>query len=47
MSDLEPPEFNELQMVLIPVLVEAVLVTMFIGFSILLVAIMASTPVPV
>lgn len=44
MDNREPAEFNETQMVLIPVLVEAVLVTMFIGFSILLVAILAVAP---
>lgn len=42
MRDREPAEFNELQMVLIPVLIEAVLVTMFICCSIALVAILAN-----
>lgn len=46
MDSREPAEYNEIQMVLVPVLIEAVLVSMFIGGAILLVAILAS-PVPI
>lgn len=51
MSDREPDEYptdySETQLVLIPILIEAVLVTMFIACSILLVAVLAAPSVPI